>query len=179
MSLKFKASVLYEGFPFLKLVGIVIHILNLLIVKLFKASLQLVWRALKFSTYICVISSQCRTESIFLFFTSNLLTSNCFPKFVKKNTHFLVNNFAMTSPHEINLDRSIVCRLSTEVLFYLITWLSEICLTLLIALFWNFLLMILICNFPLLFSHSKNIQMSTLITIIINYYYKNNYKKSQ
>ena len=37
----------------------------------------------------------------------------------------------------------------------------------LIALFWNFLLMIF--NFPLLFSHSKNIRMSTLITIIITY----------
>ena len=49
----------------------------------------------------------------------------------------------------------------------LITWLSEICLTSLIALFWNFPLMI--CNFPLLFSHSKNIRMSTLITIIITY----------
>ena len=50
-------------------------------------------------------------------------------------------------------------------------------------LFWNFLLMI--CNFPLLFSHFKNIQMSTLITIIftyqllINYHFSNNYKKSQ
>ena len=28
----------------------------------------------------------------------------------------------------------------------------------------------MICNFPLLFSHSKNIRMSTLITIIITYY---------
>ena len=27
-----------------------------------------------------------------------------------------------------------------------------------------------ICNFPLLFSHSINIRMSTLITIIITYY---------
>ena len=41
-----------------------------------------------------------------------------------------------------------------------------------------------ICNFPL-FSHSKNIRMSTLMTIIITYqlliinYYNNNYKKSQ
>ena len=34
-------------------------------------------------------------------------------------------------------------------------------------LFWNFPLMI--CNFPLLLSHSKNIWMSTLITIIITY----------
>ena len=42
----------------------------------------------------------------------------------------------------------------------LITWLSKICLTSLKALFWNF---------PLLFSHSKNIRMSTLITIIITY----------
>ena len=40
----------------------------------------------------------------------------------------------------------------------------------------------MICNFALLFSHSKNIQMSTLITIIItyylliiNYHYNNNY----
>ena len=56
----------------------------------------------------------------------------------------------------------------------LITWLSEICLTSLIALFWNFPLFLnfplMICNFPLLFSHSKNIRMSTLITIIINYW---------
>ena len=39
----------------------------------------------------------------------------------------------------------------------------------LITLFWNFLLMI--CNFLLFFSPSKNIQMSTLITILllINY----------
>ena len=35
-------------------------------------------------------------------------------------------------------------------------------------LFWNFLRMI--CNFPLLFSHSKNIRMSTLITLIDTYY---------
>ena len=44
----------------------------------------------------------------------------------------------------------------------LIIWLKEICLTSLIALFWNF---------PLLFSHS--------ILLIINYYYNNNHKKSQ
>ena len=49
---------------------------------------------------------------------------------------------------------------------FIITWLSEICLTSLIALFWNFPLMI--CNFPL-FSHSKNIPMSPLITIIITH----------
>ena len=36
----------------------------------------------------------------------------------------------------------------------------------LMVLFWNFPL---ICNFPLLFSHSKNIWMSTLITIITYY----------
>ena len=41
-------------------------------------------------------------------------------------------------------------------------------MTSLIALFWNFPLMI--CNFLLLFSHSKNIRMSTLITIIITYW---------
>ena len=35
------------------------------------------------------------------------------------------------------------------------------------ALFWNFPLMI--CNFPLLFSHSKNIWMATLITVVITY----------
>ena len=56
----------------------------------------------------------------------------------------------------------------------LITWLSEICLTSLIASFWNFTLFwnipLMICNFPLLFSHSKNIRMSTLIRIIITYY---------
>ena len=50
----------------------------------------------------------------------------------------------------------------------IITWLSEICSTSLIALFWNFPLMI--CNFLLLFSHSKNIRMSAFITIIITYY---------
>ena len=59
-------------------------------------------------------------------------------------------------------------------LLLLITWLSEICLTSLIALFWNFPLFwnfsLMICNFPLLFCHSKNIRMSTLITIIITYY---------
>ena len=49
-----------------------------------------------------------------------------------------------------------------------ITWLSEISLTSLIALFWNFPLIIF--NFTLLFSHSKNIRMSTLITRIITYY---------
>ena len=56
----------------------------------------------------------------------------------------------------------------------LITWLSEICLTSLIALFWNFLLLWnfppMICNFPLVFSNSGNIRMSTLITIIIAYW---------
>ena len=55
----------------------------------------------------------------------------------------------------------------------LITWFSEICLTSLIALFWNFPLfwnfLLMICNFPLLFSHPKNIRMSTLITIIVIY----------
>ena len=50
----------------------------------------------------------------------------------------------------------------------IITWLSEICLTSLIALFWNFPLMI--CNLPLLFSHSKSIWMWTLIKIIIAYW---------
>ena len=58
---------------------------------------------------------------------------------------------------------------------YLITWLSEIYLTSLIALFWNFPLVIcnfplMVCNFPLLFSHSKSIRRSTLITIIIIFY---------
>ena len=44
----------------------------------------------------------------------------------------------------------------------------------------------MIGNVPLLFSHSKSIRMSTLITVIItyylliiNYYYHNYYKKSQ
>ena len=45
----------------------------------------------------------------------------------------------------------------------------------------------MICNFPLLLSHSKNIQMSNLIRTIITYhlliinyyYYNNNYRKSQ
>ena len=56
--------------------------------------------------------------------------------------------------------------------FLLITWLSEICLTSSRAFFWNFPL--IICNSPLPFSHSKNIRMSILITIIpiiITYYY--------
>ena len=44
----------------------------------------------------------------------------------------------------------------------LIIWFSEICLTSLIALFWNFPLMI--CKFLVLFPHSKNIRMSTLIS---------------
>ena len=56
----------------------------------------------------------------------------------------------------------------------MITWLSEICLTTLMALFWNFPLFwnspLMICNFPLLFSHSKDIWLPTLITIIITYY---------
>ena len=65
---------------------------------------------------------------------------------------------------------------SGDTVHNLITWRSEICLTSLIALFWNF---------PLLFSHSKNIRMSTLIKITITYYlliknnYYYNYKKSQ
>ena len=42
----------------------------------------------------------------------------------------------------------------------LITWLSEICLTLLIALFWNF---------RLLFSDSNSIGMPTLTTLNISY----------
>ena len=54
-----------------------------------------------------------------------------------------------------------------QLVYKIITRLSEICLTSLIALFWNFPLMI--CNFPLFFSHSENILMSTLITIIITY----------
>ena len=44
----------------------------------------------------------------------------------------------------------------------LIIWFSEICLMLLTALFWNFPQMI--CKFLLLFPHSKNIRMSTLIS---------------
>ena len=45
---------------------------------------------------------------------------------------------------------------------------------------------LMICDFPLLFSRSKNIRISTLTTIIItyylltiNYYYNNTYKMSQ
>ena len=53
-------------------------------------------------------------------------------------------------------------------ILFLVTRLSEICLTWLIALFLNFPLMI--GNVPLLFSHSKSIRMSTLITVIITYY---------
>ena len=49
-----------------------------------------------------------------------------------------------------------------EVFCKIITWLSKICLTSLIALFWNFRLFwnfpLIICNFPLLFSHSKHIE---------------------
>ena len=60
------------------------------------------------------------------------------------------------------------------VIFDLITWFCEICSTLLIALFWNSPLFwnfpLMICNFPLLLSHSKNIQMSNLIRTIINYH---------
>ena len=39
----------------------------------------------------------------------------------------------------------------------------------------------MICNFLLLFSHSKNIRMSTLTKklVLINYCYNNNYKISQ
>ena len=59
-------------------------------------------------------------------------------------------------------------------LICVITWLNESCLTSLIALFWNFLLFWnfpqMIYNFLLLFSHSKNIRMSILITIIITYW---------
>ena len=44
----------------------------------------------------------------------------------------------------------------------LIIWFSEICLMSLTALFWNFPQMI--CKFLLLFPHSKNIRMSTLIS---------------
>ena len=55
----------------------------------------------------------------------------------------------------------------------LITWLCEIFLTSLITLFWNFPpfwnFSLMICNFLLLFSHSKNIRISTLITTIITY----------
>ena len=58
-------------------------------------------------------------------------------------------------------------------------------MTSLIALFWNFPLFwnfsLVICDFPLLFSRSKNIRMSTdnsYYLLSINYYYNNNYKKS-
>ena len=77
--------------------------------------------------------------------------------FIAENQVFLRNQFSQTP----------------RFLYWLIAWQSEICLTSLIALFWNFLLFwnfpLMICNFPLLFSHSKNIRMSTLITIIITY----------
>ena len=57
---------------------------------------------------------------------------------------------------------------------FIITWLSEICLTSLITLFWNYPLFwnfpLTIYNFPLLFSNSKNIRMSILVTIIITSY---------
>ena len=60
--------------------------------------------------------------------------------------------------------------ISTRIFLLLIKWLSEICLTSLIALFWNFPLFwnfrLMICNFPL-FSHSKNNWLSTLIMVII------------
>ena len=58
-----------------------------------------------------------------------------------------------------------------KIIHSLIAWVSEICLMLLIALFWNFPLfwnfLLMICNFLLMFSHFKNIWMSTLTTIII------------
>ena len=63
--------------------------------------------------------------------------------------------------------------------FSSIIWLSEIYLTSLIALFWNFPLF---WNFLLLVSHSKNIRMSNFnfnnyYLLIINcYYHNNNYK---
>ena len=61
---------------------------------------------------------------------------------------------------------NIWCNTYTNLPLTYLKCLSEICLTSLIALFWNFPLMI--WNFPLLFSHSKcQIWMSTLITIII------------
>ena len=99
----------------------------------------------------------------------------CFVKEAKWD--WLGNNGKITPHRNFNLR---FFERSPDVLrgfFVLNTWLSEICLTSLIALFWNF---------PLLFSHSKNIRISTLIAIIITYYlliinciYKNNYKKSQ
>ena len=54
-----------------------------------------------------------------------------------------------------------ITKLICSLIFSLIIWLSEICLTSLKTLFWNL---------RLLFSHSKNIRMSSLITIIITYY---------
>ena len=60
-----------------------------------------------------------------------------------------------------------------KIIHSLIEWVSEICLTSLIALFWNFPLfwnfLLMICNLLLMFSHFKNIWMSTLTTIIITY----------
>ena len=76
-------------------------------------------------------------------------------------------NFAIFTGKELCWSLFLI-KLQAQGVFLLITWLTEICLTSLIALFWNFTLMI--CNFPLLFSHSKNNLMSTLITIIITYY---------
>ena len=54
----------------------------------------------------------------------------------------------------------VLCEVHRKKITDIITWLSVICLTSLTALFWNF---------PLLFSHSKNTRMSTLITVIITY----------
>ena len=57
-----------------------------------------------------------------------------------------------------------------------ITWLSEICLTSLKRYF------AISANFPLLFSHPKNIvnfNYNNYYLLIINYYYNNNYKNSQ
>ena len=51
---------------------------------------------------------------------------------------------------------------------------------------WNLVYVVSsVWNFPLLFSRSKSIRMSTLVTVIITYclliinYYYNDYKKSQ
>ena len=88
----------------------------------------------------------------------------------KKNCPFLIEYIFLLSQTEKEPSRGVLL---------VITWLNEICLTSLIASFWNFPLMI--CNSPLLFSHFKNIQMLTLVTmvitdqlLIIKYYYSNN-----
>ena len=137
---------------------------------------------IKFNWYwlivFCVILTLvCSSRACHLWLTRNHMFIREIWKNLPRSLFEILKSQSFKKVNSVNLSQ--ISHLNMWLLV-LSTWLSEICLMLLIALFWNFPLFwnlpqmicdfpLMIYNFQLLFSHSKNIWMSTLITIIITY----------